>query len=93
MKVRFSMVTRLFFSSDEEGQFAGSVSLIDPDGLTLLSAPIELGVPISELDGTGVFIDSIGEIEITFRKRGEHQFHLSRNGGEATVIPLYVSSK
>lgn len=93
MRARFTIVTRLFFSAQEEGLFSGWIRLIDPDGQEVLRNAFELEAPISEADGTGVYIDSIGGFETTFRTAGEFQFQIGKDGEEPVIFPLYVAVK
>jgi hypothetical protein len=88
-----SIVTRLFFSAAEEGKFVGAMRLIDPDGQEVLKSAIHLDVPASDADGTGVYMDSVGQFEITIRKLGEYQFLIGKDGEEPSVFPFYVAQK
>jgi hypothetical protein len=92
-RLQGSIATRLYFSAEEEGKYSGCLRMIDPDGRELFRSPIELDVPISESDVTGVYMDTVGAIEITLRKTGEYQFHIGNPEGELFIFPLYVSQK
>ena len=87
------IVTRMFFPAEEEGPFKGFMRVIDPDGQEVLRAAVDMDVPVSESDGTGVYADSVGGFKLSFLKLGEYQFHIGRIGGEVFEFPLYVSLK
>lgn len=91
IRVSFTLATRLFFSSDEEGRFSGRLSFNSPDGAKLLDSPIELDVPIFENDGTGIYIDSVGAVHATLTTPGEHQFHFHAPGVDAIIFPFYIA--
>lgn len=92
-RVRLVIATRLFFTAEEQGHFVGTFKLIDPDGHEIARAPIEVDVKIHEEDATGVFADSVGELIVTFRTSGEHQFHFEGPNQSPILIPFYVSRK
>jgi hypothetical protein len=90
---RFMIATRLFFSLEERGRFSGLFRLIDPDACEIARSPMEFDIVISESDVTGVFVDAVGEMAVTFKTTGEHQFHLESQGQLPIVIPFYVSKR
>ena len=87
------MVTRLFFSSEEEGYYYGVIKLMDPDGREILRSPIDLNVPIFEEEGTGIYMDAVGEVKATIETFGEFQFRVEGFEGDVQIFPFYIFQK
>jgi hypothetical protein len=89
---QFAIAMRIRFSKSESGDHPFRINVVDEDGKSVLSKPIDAGVKVNVLkaDETLAVNLVVNFRDVRFAKFGKYSIDLTIDGRQRGSLPLYV---